>query len=176
MIAGPEHARAFAPSRYRSFGGQPLANWGYRVGGWVIDACLAIAAGFAVGTLVAAAGVGDDTAGSVAGVTILAVWLLNTTVLVGVTRGQSIGKLIAGMRIVRDNGRPARFGTGFLRDSVHRGRRPVDRGVRRIPRRLAGLVGLSVSRRSAASRAPAPSISHVPNPSAGTSAPRAGAT
>ncbi len=119
MTAGTT-APLFASRGDQRVDGRPCASWGHRVGGWLIDACLALSVGFAIGTLIAAVGVADDTAESVAGVCIVAAWLLNTTVLVGVSRGQSVGKLVGGMRIVHDDGRPARFGTGFVRDSVCR--------------------------------------------------------
>jgi uncharacterized RDD family membrane protein YckC len=113
-------AAAHAPRGDLGLDGRPFASWGRRVGGWLIDACLTLSVGFGIGTLVAAVGVAGGTAESVAGVLIVATWLLNTTVLVGITRGQSVGKLVGGMRIVHDGGRPARYGTGFARDGICR--------------------------------------------------------
>ena len=50
----------------------------------------------------------------------IGVWVLNTAVVVGVTGGQSLGKRLAGTRIVHDSGTRVGFGTGLLRDSVCR--------------------------------------------------------
>jgi uncharacterized RDD family membrane protein YckC len=97
-----------------------MANWGYRVGGFLVDAGLVALVGFGLGSLVDAAGATTDTAETVAVLAIIGAWILDTTVIVGITRGRSVGKLLAATRIVRESGRPARFGTGFLRDTVCR--------------------------------------------------------
>ena len=47
-------------------------------------------------------------------------WVLNTAVVVGRTGGQSLGKRLAGTRIVHDSGARVGFGTGLLRDTVCR--------------------------------------------------------
>jgi uncharacterized RDD family membrane protein YckC len=103
-----------------AYAGREMASWGYRVGGFLVDLGLVLGAVFAVGFVAGALGWSDDTYGTVAIVASIAVWVLNTAIVVGVTGGQSLGKRLAGTRIVHDSGRRAGFGTGLLRDTFCR--------------------------------------------------------
>jgi uncharacterized RDD family membrane protein YckC len=117
----PSHEPVFTPTTSEpSFSGTPMANWGYRVGAFLVDVSLVVLVGLGVGYLAEAAGADSDTAESIGGLTILGAWLINTSVVVGLTRGQSLGKRLAGTRIVRENGLPARFGIGLVRDTICR--------------------------------------------------------
>lgn len=61
----------------------------------------------------------DDADGWAAGVTII-VWLLNAVVIAAITNGQTLGKKVACIRTVRENGRRYGVGTALLRDVVCR--------------------------------------------------------
>ena len=107
--AQPSAAPAPAPGPLR-------AHWGYRVGAWLVDAGAAIAIGLGIELLLEQSS-SADTAESVGGLSILAAWVLLTAGVSARTGGQSLGKWIAGVRVVRD-GHPAGFGRIFLRDTV----------------------------------------------------------
>ena len=97
------------------------AGWWYRVGAFVVDAGTAVGLGLGVGTLLAAAtSLSDADATALAGLFIIAGWVLVTTGVSAITGGQSLGKLVGGMRVVRDDGRPVDPGRGFMRDVVCR--------------------------------------------------------
>lgn len=96
------------------------AGVGLRSAGWIIDFALVLAAGFGVGLLTIEAGASDDAGLGWAMLASILLWVLNTTVLVAVTGGRSIGKLIAGMRLVNDDGTPAGASIGFRRDTLLR--------------------------------------------------------
>jgi uncharacterized RDD family membrane protein YckC len=125
----PEHAgfavprmapRVFEPKPEATFAGREMASWGYRVGAFLVDLGLVLGAGFAVGFVGGALGWSDGTAETVAFLVMIAVWVLDTAVVVGVTGGQSLGKRLAGTRIVHDSGTRIGFGVGFLRDTICR--------------------------------------------------------
>ena len=92
------------------------AHWGYRVGGGTIDLLLP----FAVAAAIDAAGNSSDDAEAAAGLALFGVWLLNMVVLAAITNGRSAGKLVAGTRVVRENGRRFGVGMAFLRDVLAR--------------------------------------------------------
>ena len=88
------------------------AGFGYRVAAYLFDLGLALAA---------------LTAGIMAGLPegayfllALAVWVFVTSVASAVFDGQTLGKRLAGTRVITRQGRPAGFGTSLLRDSVAR--------------------------------------------------------
>jgi uncharacterized RDD family membrane protein YckC len=97
-----------------------MASWGYRVGGFVVDIAFVVLAGLAVGYLAKAAGDTNDGANALGGLTGIAAWFTSTVLIFGRTRGRSIGKLMAGTRVVRENGKPARYLTGFVRETLCR--------------------------------------------------------
>jgi uncharacterized RDD family membrane protein YckC len=125
----PEHAglglptmapRVFEPRPERAFAGREMASWGYRVGAFLVDLGLVLGAGFAVGFVGGALGWGVNTAGTVTLLAMIGMWVLDTAVVVGVTGGQSLGKRLAGTRIVHESGNRIGFGLGFLRDTICR--------------------------------------------------------
>jgi uncharacterized RDD family membrane protein YckC len=112
--------RVFEPKPASTFAGREMASWGYRVGAFLVDLGLVLGAGFGVGVLGGALGWRDQTAETVGFLVMIGVWVLDTAVVVGVTGGQSLGKRLAGTRIVHDSGTRIGFGVGFLRDTICR--------------------------------------------------------
>ena len=103
-----------------TFGGGEPASWGYRVGAYLVDLGVVLGAVFAVAFLGGMLGWSDDTAITAAILAGIGVWVLDTAVVVGMTGGQSLGKRLAGTRIVHERGTPIGFGVGFLRDTICR--------------------------------------------------------
>ncbi len=97
-----------------------MASWGYRVGGHLIDIAAAIVPAWAVSATLQYAGVESDVAVTVWFVTAVVIWMLNTTVLFGATGGRSLGKLVGGMSVIREDGRRAGYGLGLLRNTICR--------------------------------------------------------
>ena len=112
--------------------GQPLAGWGSRLGATLIDwLVLLIPAVILFFVVIAGAwGIsGDDDAstGAVIGATILYIVLISAVVLLyapllmmrqGAHNGQTWGKQLVGIRVVRDSGEPMGFGWAALREVV----------------------------------------------------------
>jgi uncharacterized RDD family membrane protein YckC len=92
--------------------GRRVAGFGYRVAAYLFDLGLALAA-LTAGML---AGLSEGAAFLLA----VAVWVFVTAVATAVFDGQTLGKRLAGTRVVTRNGGPARFGTSLLRDSICR--------------------------------------------------------
>jgi uncharacterized RDD family membrane protein YckC len=115
--------------------GRPLASWGTRLAAWIIDwLVLLIPAAILFFVVVAGAwGIsGDDDAstGAAIGATILYVLLISVVILLyapllmmrrGAANGQTLGKQVLGIRVVRDNGEPMSFGWAALREVVFKG-------------------------------------------------------
>jgi uncharacterized RDD family membrane protein YckC len=115
--------------------GRPLASWGSRLGAYPIDwLVLLIPAVILFIVVVAGAwGIsGDDDAstGAVIGATILYVLLMSVVILLyapllmmrqGERNGQTLGKQLVGIRVVRDSGEPMGFGWAALREVVVKG-------------------------------------------------------
>jgi uncharacterized RDD family membrane protein YckC len=115
--------------------GQPLASWGSRLGAWFIDwLVLLIPAVILFFVVVAGAwGIsGDDDAstGAVIGATILYVLLMSIVILLyapllmmrqGAQNGQTLGKQMVGIRVVRDSGQSMSFGWAALREVAIKG-------------------------------------------------------
>jgi uncharacterized RDD family membrane protein YckC len=111
-----------------AWAGQPLASWGSRLGAYVIDLLVLIIPLGIVSTLVYTALVDSDTsAWGWIGASILvalgaaAVWLLYAPLLMmrqGARNGQTLGKQMVGIRVVRDSGEPMGFGWAALREVV----------------------------------------------------------
>jgi uncharacterized RDD family membrane protein YckC len=89
-----------------------IAGFGYRVAAYLFDLGLALAA--LTAALIAGASGG---AALVAG---LAAWIFVTSVASAVFDGQTLGKRLAGTRVVGRRGAPAGFGTSLLRDTIAR--------------------------------------------------------
>lgn len=106
--------------RERALSSTEPAGWWHRVAGWIIDASLAMAAGAGVAAWASSAGRGDDDAQALGAAAGFLAWLLNVVVLVTITRGQSLGKLVGGMRLVREDGGRVGAWLCFLRDVLLR--------------------------------------------------------
>jgi uncharacterized RDD family membrane protein YckC len=89
-----------------------IAGFGYRVAAFLFDAGLALVA------LTAALIAG--LSGGAAALVGLAAWVFVTSAASGVFDGQSLGKRLAGTRVVSAPGMPIGFGTSLLRDTIAR--------------------------------------------------------
>jgi uncharacterized RDD family membrane protein YckC len=106
--------------------GQPLASWGSRVGAQLLDALIvaipsAILVALVIGVFAAGSEVGGVVAAIIAFLAYLLVVIFYAPVLMaraGEHNGQSWGKQIVGIRVVRDQGEPVEFGFAFLREFV----------------------------------------------------------
>lgn len=96
------------------------AAWGYRVGAFLVDAGTAAAIGLGLGLILQAATDDADMAETVGGLAIFAGWLMVTAVAMGITRGQTLGKWVAGTRVIHQDGRSTGFFFGLLRDTICR--------------------------------------------------------
>lgn len=110
-----------APGSFEYAGRREYAGFGYRVAAYLLDAGVALAAGI-VAVLVTGGRESWQTGDgeTVFLVTMVAVWFLVTTVAMGVFRGQTLGKRLAGVRVVQGAGIPSGFGTSLLRDQLAR--------------------------------------------------------
>jgi uncharacterized RDD family membrane protein YckC len=115
----PPYQPVFQQPAQPMFGPYTLASWGSRVGAALLDGLFAgVAVVILVGIAVAAkAGVAGVLAGY------LAVFLLYYPLAMmrpGPTNGQSLGKQVVGIRVIRDTGQPMTFGYSVLREFVIR--------------------------------------------------------
>jgi uncharacterized RDD family membrane protein YckC len=115
------------PPRPRGPHGQPVykgmecSTWGTRVGAALLDWLFAIVAPLVVGVPLAASGVtGLEVAG---GVIVAAAFTFGWPLYAAITEarsgeraGQTIGKQLVGIRVVRDNGERIGFGFALLRE------------------------------------------------------------
>jgi uncharacterized RDD family membrane protein YckC len=115
--------------------GRPLASWGSRVAAWFIDwLILLIPAVILFFVVVAGAwGIsGDDdfSTGAAIGATILYMLLISAVILLyapllmmrqGPHNGQTLGKQMIGITVVRDSGESMSFGWAALREVVVKG-------------------------------------------------------
>lgn len=99
---------------------RPIAGYGYRVAAFLFD----VGFSFAAGVLAAYLAGGRESWASVGGDTTfllvaIGTWLVITTGATVVFGGQTLGKRLAGTRVVGPGG-PAGFGTSVLRDQLGR--------------------------------------------------------
>jgi uncharacterized RDD family membrane protein YckC len=101
------------------FGPYMLASWGSRVGAALLDGLFAgVAVAVLVGIVVAA-----DAGVAAVLIAYLLVFLLYYPLAMmrpGAPNGQSLGKQIVGIRVIRDTGEPMTFGYAVLREFVIR--------------------------------------------------------
>jgi uncharacterized RDD family membrane protein YckC len=113
--------------------GTPLASWGSRLGAYLIDALVLLVPTLILFFVLVAGAVGvsggdeDASAGAVIGALILwfifvaAIYLLYAPLLMarhGERNGQTWGKQLLNIRVIRDSGQPFNFGAGALREVV----------------------------------------------------------
>jgi uncharacterized RDD family membrane protein YckC len=110
----------FAPKPRSALAGREMASWGYRAGAFLVDLGVVLGAGFAAAFVGGELGWSESTTETVVLLVMIGVWVLDTAVVVGVTGGQSLGKRLAGTRIVHESGTRIGFGVGFLRDTICR--------------------------------------------------------
>jgi uncharacterized RDD family membrane protein YckC len=106
------------PPRY---GAYELASWGYRAGALGVDVLIAIAVGVAAWGVGRLGGMTGTRALGLGTLTALFGWPLVMAIPMGITKGQSIGKRVASLHVVRDTGQPAGFWWSIVRDSFARG-------------------------------------------------------
>ena len=123
----PPGAGGPAPVGHTGTGQHVLAGWGRRAAAFIIDALIISA--IAV-TLVGIFGIGFASVDSDAGIVALAgaaivtmlvfalVALLYAPVLMWKTNGKTVGRMAAGIRVVRANGQAMDFGTAMMREVV----------------------------------------------------------
>ena len=92
--------------------GRMVAGFGYRVAGYLFDLGLALAA--------LTAGLLAGLPGGLEFLLAVALWVFVTSVASAVFDGQTLGKRLAGTRVITAHARPVGFGTSLLRDSVAR--------------------------------------------------------
>jgi uncharacterized RDD family membrane protein YckC len=115
--------------------GKPLASWGSRVGAQLIDWLVLLIPAVVLFIVVVAGAVGisgdeDASTGAAIGAIILYVVLISAVVLLyapllmmrkGEHNGQTLGKQMLGIRVVRNNGQTMGFGWAALREVVVKG-------------------------------------------------------
>jgi uncharacterized RDD family membrane protein YckC len=108
--------------------GQPLASWGSRLGAYLIDALILIVPIVVLTIIVVAIAAGSDTGAVVTGIlgflAYLAIAFVYAPVLMareGPNNGQTWGKQMLGIRVVRDTGEPMSFGWAALREIAVKG-------------------------------------------------------
>jgi uncharacterized RDD family membrane protein YckC len=118
-------AKAIGPHGQPMFRALECASWGTRVGAYLLDALFAFVIPLGGGIALASSGV---TGLEIAGVVLMAWaflgwWLFYAPLLMmrkGGRNGQTLGKQIVGIRVIRDGGEPMGFGWGFLREGLVR--------------------------------------------------------
>jgi uncharacterized RDD family membrane protein YckC len=114
------------PSTSDAWGGAPLAGWWSRVGAAVLDGLIlfvpvALLAGGGIALALDGSGAAEVIGWIVAGVAYVAALTLYSPVLMrraGAHNGQTWGRQIVGIRVVRDNREPLGFWFAFLREVV----------------------------------------------------------
>jgi uncharacterized RDD family membrane protein YckC len=108
--------------------GVPLASWGSRVAATLIDWVILVVPAVVLGIIVVAIATGSDTGAIVTGVlgflAYLVVLFIYAPVLMarqGKNNGQTWGKQVLGIRVVRDNGQTMSFGWAALREIAVKG-------------------------------------------------------
>ncbi len=112
-----------------AWAGQPLASWGSRVGATLLDWLIVAVPIIAIGAIVAVIAASGSGVGAVVflvigGLGYLLAALFYAPVLMarpGARNGQTWGKQIVGIAVIRDAGQPIELGYGFLREFVVKG-------------------------------------------------------
>jgi uncharacterized RDD family membrane protein YckC len=107
--------------------GRPLASWGSRVGAQVIDWLVLLIPAAIVTVLLIGGYDADSSAGELIGLSILSFVIWSAIVLLyapllmirgGARNGQTLGKQLVGITVVRDSGEPFGFWWAVLREVV----------------------------------------------------------
>jgi uncharacterized RDD family membrane protein YckC len=116
------------PQQGPGWHGRPLASWGSRAAAFLLDGLILIVPVIALTVIVVAVATGSDTAGWVTGIlgflAYLVVAFLYSPLLMardGAHNGQTWGKQILGIRVIRDGGEPMSFGWAALREIAVKG-------------------------------------------------------
>ena len=103
--------------------GRPLASWGSRLAAYLIDGLILLIPAVVLTIIVVAIAAGSDTGAIVTGIlgflAYLVVAFIYAPVLMardGQNNGQTWGKQMLNIRVVRDNGEPMGFGWAALRE------------------------------------------------------------
>jgi uncharacterized RDD family membrane protein YckC len=107
------------------FNGVECATWGSRVGAYLLDFLFGVVIPVAIGIPLAASGVsGLDTVGAVIILAAIIIGFPVCSAIVesrsGAHNGQTWGKQIVGIRVIRDGGETVGFGYAFLREFLVR--------------------------------------------------------
>lgn len=97
---------------------QEHAHWGYRTGAFFFQLGLVGTVALAVSSAGDAAGWTEDEASTSVGIVIFGLWFLISAFPFVFSRGQSVGMMLAGTRMVNPDGKPTGFGRAFLREYV----------------------------------------------------------
>ncbi len=105
-----------------------LAGWGSRVGAYLLDVVIVFAVVGVLVLLIVLAAAASDVAGIIVGIILgigaFIVALFYAPFLLardGARNGQTYGKQVVGIRVVRDSGQSFELGAGFLREFVVKG-------------------------------------------------------
>jgi uncharacterized RDD family membrane protein YckC len=105
--------------------GAPLAGWGARVGATLLDGLILLVPVVVLVVIVVAIAAGSDVGAVVVGIVgflayILAALFYAPVLMArgGDNNGQTWGKQILGIKVIRDNGQPFDLGSAFLREFV----------------------------------------------------------
>ena len=108
--------------------GRPLASWGSRFAAYLLDFLILLVPVILLTVIIVAVATGSDTAGWVTGILgflayLVAAFLYAPFLMAreGRPNGQTWGKQILGIRVIRDNGEHMTFGWAALREIVVKG-------------------------------------------------------
>jgi uncharacterized RDD family membrane protein YckC len=108
--------------------GRPLASWGSRLAAYLLDGLILLVPVIALVVIIVAVATGSDVAGWVTGVLgflayLVVAFLYAPTLMAreGAHNGQTWGKQMMGIRVIRDTGETMGFGWAALREIVVKG-------------------------------------------------------
>ena len=114
--------------QHHGWSGQPLASWGSRAAAILIDWLILLVPVVILALIVVGIAAGSDTGAIVTGVLFVLAYLIvvlaYAPVLMareGPNNGQTWGKQLIGIRVVRDTGEPMNFGWSALREIAVKG-------------------------------------------------------
>jgi uncharacterized RDD family membrane protein YckC len=116
-----------AQPRFQPVPGQ-LASWGSRVGATLLDALILFVPLIVVVLVIVGVAAANGTAGAIVGVILgiaafiaLLMYAPYMVAREGEHNGQTLGKQVVDIRVIRDNGQPFDMGQAFLREFVVKG-------------------------------------------------------